>query len=501
MNKGMDIFGGAGGKRLFLPLLVLAGLLVLRFFLLGTYPLMDTTEARYADVARWMYATGDYITPRYPHGVPFWGKPPLSFWFTAVSFKLFGLNELAARLPSLVFSAGTVFCTYLAASRIFGRGPAILSAIILSSCAVFFVLSGCVLTDTVLTFCTTLSMAAIVMVVTGDSGRAEKFWGYVFFLGMGLGLLAKGPVGLVLTLFPLFVWALWRGQVGTLWKRLPWGRGILLMLLISAPWYIAAEIKTPGFLNYYFIGEHFKRFIMPGWTGDLYGNAHLSPKGLIWLYYLTALLPWVFVLAACLVKLLKKGELLRESIGGVWGPYFLCWTLAPMVFFTMAGNVLPTYVLPGLPAFAILTGEAVSRVSALRGSAAPPPKFLKPSALYLYTALVPMLFIIASVAVLPKMGERKSHKYIGEYIEMQKHSEKDRVFYFDKLTFSADFYNNGKAEILNTMDLSGLPDIIHSKGSSFFIVRDEQIEIFLSNAGKDVRKDSVFGKYTVYREL
>ncbi len=501
MNKGMDIFGGTG-KGLFAPFLVLAVLLLLRFILLGTYPLMDTTEARYADVARWMYVTGDYITPRYPLGEPFWGKPPLSFWFTAFSFKLFGLNELAARLPSLLLSAGTVFFTYLAASRVLKRAPAILSAIILSSCGVFFVLSGCVLTDTSLAFCTTLSMASIVMALTGDGGRADRLWGYAFFAGMGLSLLSKGPVGLILILFPVFIWALWRGRLGTLWRSLPWVGGILLMLLISAPWYIAAEVKTPGFLDYYFIGEHFKRFIEPGWSGDLYGNAHLSPKGIIWLYYLMALLPWVFVLAACLLKILKKGGLVKECLGGIWGPYLLCWTLAPIIFFTMAGNVLPTYVMPGLPAFAILSGEAISRASALRENS-PPSRFLKPSALYLYASLVPLLFIIVSFTVLPQMGERKSQKRVGEYIKMHKSSEKDRIFYVDKLSFSADFYNNGRAEKLLDNDLPVVPDLLRDEGLSFFVIKDGQVELFLRyvSVGKDVRKESVFGKYTIYREI
>ena len=499
MNKAMDIFARSG-KGLYLPFLALALLFILRFILLGAYPLMDTTEARYADVARWMYATGDYITPRYPSGEPFWGKPPLSFWLTAISFKFLGLNELAARLPSLLFSAGTVFFTYIAASRLLGRGTATLSALILSSSAAFFIISGCVLTDTALTFCTTLSMAAVVMAFTCDSGRQVRLWGYLFFIGMGLGLLAKGPVAVVLTLIPLFVWAIWRGEARTLWRKLPWGSGVLLMLLISVPWHIAAEIKTPGFLEYYFVGEHFKRFVEPAWSGDLYGNAHNSPKGLIWLYYLSALLPWVFVLGGSLLNLIRNGSFLKESLGGVWGPYLLCWTLAPMVFFTMAGNILPTYVLPGLPALAILTAGAVSRVLASRDGL-PPLRFIKPSALYTYAAVVPVLFIIASVAVLPDKGERKSQKKVSEYIEMQKSSEKDRIFYLYKLSFSADFYSNGRAEMLRAKDLPGLPEILRSEGSSFFILKDEEVATFLSYAGKYVRKESAFGKYTVYSEI
>src|SRR5690606_21406355 len=100
------------------------------------------------------------------------------------------------------------------------------------------------------------------------------FWRYGFFIGMSIGLLAKGPLALVLIGGASLAWALWAPEGRKALKAQPWSAGLALMLAISLPWYVAAELKTPGFLRYFLVGEHFLRFVDAGWTGDRYGTAH-----------------------------------------------------------------------------------------------------------------------------------------------------------------------------------------------------------------------------------
>jgi len=327
-------------------LLALLGFAVLaRLLTLGAYPLFDNTEARYAEIARKMAQTGNWITPQFDYGVPFWGKPPLSTWATAGLFDMFGVNEFTARLSSLLFCLGVVWLTYYLADRRNGRGHGMAAVLVLSTTALFFVSSGGVMTDPALVLGTTLSMVAF--------WRADesRLWGYLFFAGMAVGLLAKGPVAVVLTMLPVAMWVLVRKNPRETWRRLPWVTGTVLMFALALPWYLAAEHATPGFLDYFIIGEHWKRFTVSGWHGDLYGTAHSMPRGIIWPLWLLAAFPWS-------LYLLRPASFRMENVKGLlgdgWRSYLLMWVLAPMVFFSFAGNVLWTYVLPGLPAFALL---------------------------------------------------------------------------------------------------------------------------------------------------
>lgn len=161
---------------------------------------------------------------------------------------------------------------------------------------------------------------------------SEPQWGregWLLFVGLAIGLLAKGPVALVLAGLPIVLWTAITGNVGSAWRALPWLRGSLLMLALSVPWYLLAERHTPGFLNYFLIGEHWRRFTEPGWAGDRYGSAHAMPRGTIWLYALAACLPWTVVLMIAAIgrrKALSSPAPIDER---AWRPYLLLWGLVP----------------------------------------------------------------------------------------------------------------------------------------------------------------------------
>lgn len=332
-------------------LLFLAAVLLLRLISMGAYPLMDTTEARYAEMSRKMLETGHWLVPQFDYGIPFWGKPPLSFWASAVTMKLGGINEWSARLAPFLasLSMGLLFFAWPFRSQ--SRQKAAACFLVLAASGIGFVASGAVMTDEFLALGIMLSMVSFWKTVSGPSVRIG--WKYLFFAGLAVGLMSKGPLALILAGFPIVLWTLWNKEWKNVWQRIPWIRGTLLMLALSLPWYLLAERETPGFLRYFIVGEHFQRFMVKGWQGDLYGSGHASPLGTIWLYGLTMFLPWTFLLPFLRMK--KPSVASGESVFPGESSFLWLWALSPLLFFTLARNILPAYVLPGIPAWCILT--------------------------------------------------------------------------------------------------------------------------------------------------
>ena len=284
-------------------LYILTGLILLRVISLALYPLMDTTEGRYGEMARKMAEMNDWITPWFDFGVPFWGKPPLSFWMSALGIKVFGINEFAVRFPQFLAAVTIVFICYDWAKRSFVNPFYVVS--ILSTSFLYILLSGAVTTDVALCIGSTLSLRSFWLSLRGaEVNRKREQW--LFFIGLSIMLYAKGPVGWVLVFIPIGLWALLTGSIKETWKGLPWVLGCILAIVISLPWYLAAEKHTPGFLHYFFVGEHWQRFTISGWKGDLYGTAHARPRGSIWLYLIVASLPWSLILPITIWKIGKS---------------------------------------------------------------------------------------------------------------------------------------------------------------------------------------------------
>lgn len=403
--------------------------LVARLLTLGLYPLTDTTEARYGEIARKMLETGQWLMPQIDYGVPFWGKPPLSFWLTAISYKVIGVTEFAARIPSLLLGVAVCGLAYVLASRRRGANHGLRTSVVVATSVLMIVSAGGVMTDPAMMLGTTLSMVAFWLAVT----TASRFWGYLFFLGLAIGLLAKGPVAMVLTLMPIGVWAVLTGRVREAWRRVPWISGMLLTAALVIPWYWAAEVQSPGFLHYFLVGEHWQRFTVSGWKGDLYGSGHPYPVGTIRLYALLGTLPWSPWLLWQLAR--RKAVIsirpLRSNDG--WFLYLLCWMLAPVVFFTMARNILPTYVLPGLIGFGLLTAEVWEQRQSR-----------EPTTPVQGLGLVsPMLVVVLVLVVWPYSGFQSQREIVSAYRTAR---QKDiPLVYFMQRPYSAEFYSRGSA--------------------------------------------------------
>lgn len=402
--------------------------LLVRLVLAAFLPMMDTTEPRYAEISRLMVERQDWVTPWFDEQTPFWGKPPLSIWAQAVAIHWFGANDLAPRLPSWLLAFVLAAMTAQLASRRSGRPAGPWAAIMLVTMALPFTAAGAVMTDMFLALGVMLSLTAFSMVLMG----ARALWRWLFFIGLAVSMLAKGPVGVVLTGIPVGFWFLVAGGWRQVWGVLPWIRGTLLTVALTLPWYLAAEARTPGFLDYFFIGEHVRRFTDAGWAGDLYGRAHEQPRGMIWLYWLAASFPWGLVLIWQACRKLSgstRAVPQRDPVTVL----LIGWLLAPMLLFTLAGNILWTYVLPGLPALAVLLAPAMS---ALRVT-------LRRVLLW----LVPMLALAGFVVVMHDPAHWRSERTNLDVIISHQGSLSD-VSYLRDVPFSARYYGAGSPRAL-----------------------------------------------------
>lgn len=408
-----------------------------RLLTLGLYPLTDTTEARYGEVARKMAELGNWVTPLYDYGVPFWAKPPLTTWLSAISIQLLGVNEFAARLPYFLLAVLIAWLLWRWVSRS-SASQAQLAVAMMSGTLLYFIASAAVMTDLGLVLGTTLAMIGFwAAFEEGESARPKEVW--LLFIGLGIGLLAKGPIAVVLSGLPIGLWMLLTGNIKASWQRVPWLKGSLLTLAIAAPWYVMAEIRTPGFWEYFFIGEHWSRFTVTGWAGDKYGTAHATQRGAIWLFALAAVMPWTVLLPLLWIgrKLIQTPQKFETpSYSRSLTIYLLAWSVASCLFFTMSGNILWTYVLPALPAMALLAARWLSRDARARWVSG-----VVAAGVLAMSLLVTAFFVREEVA-----DSWKSAKTVVQ--AHQTSASGQPLIFMGDLPYSASFYSKGKARAL-----------------------------------------------------
>lgn len=428
---------------------LLAGLLLValatRLIFMGLLPLMDTSEPRYAEIARFMAATGDWITPWFDKGVPFWGKPPLSFWCQALAFRLFGVNEFAVRLPSMLATLAILALIYIGTSRLRNRGTAWLAVVIYATSALGFVAAGAVLTDPFLVIGTTWILISLLLVTKEPT---SLWWRYGPFVGLAIGLLSKGPLTLVLCGVPIVACCTMNSDGRARLALFPWLRGSILTALLTLPWYIAAELKTPGFLDYFILGEHVWRFIDPGWVGDLYGSSHEQPRGTIWWFALQAAFPWGFVAIALLVA-----QVWMRRAGSSWWIVSIddrliwAWLLWPLIFFTVAGNILWTYALPSLPSLAMLLACTLNTQ---------PLSVWTRKAVIGLSLSVPIGTAAYGARFVIQPDNAKTEKQLLEAVQHQPDAATAQIVYVGEAPFSARYYSDGLVGSVEAAQLDAL---------------------------------------------
>ena len=326
--------------------LLFAFVVILFFYRLGGPALFEPDEGRNAEKAREILLLNDWITPHENfHAVL--DKPIFFYWLIALSYKLFGISEWAARLPSALSALGCVLVVYFFVRRWWGEWEARWSVLTLATSVGFFIFSRIVIFDMTLTAFITLALWAFYHAVH-ESGRKAR-WNTcaILYLALGAATLTKGLVGLVVPGLIFFCYLLLSKSWPVLGKiRLL--TGAALFVLVVAPWYILAETHNPGYLRYYLWEEHFGRFATMKFD-------RFSP----WYFYLyvapLGLLPWIFLLP-CTIQNYWRRKLDAKTL------WLILWAALPIVFFSLSKAKLPHYILPSFPPLAILIGVALPRV-------------------------------------------------------------------------------------------------------------------------------------------
>ncbi len=301
------------------------------FVFLGTRGLNEPDEGRYAAVGWEMAAGGSWLVPHL-NGFEHLQKPPLIYWCTAVSMKVFGYNEWAARMPSALAACGILLLTMAIARRLWSETRARIAAIVLVSTLLFFGLARVLTPDMLMSFFITAAIAALVY---------ERRW--LFFIMMGLGFLTKGPMALVVPLSAALGSHLARDR-SLPHVRFPWLRGMLVTLLIGLSWFIVLALLKPSLFDYFWRYELLDR---------LASNKHGRSKPL-WFFapvLIGGLLPWTFLIPG-LVRQAWLG-IRAKQVSPTQG-LLLGWTILPLIILSLSGSKLLTYVLPLMPAFALV---------------------------------------------------------------------------------------------------------------------------------------------------
>jgi 4-amino-4-deoxy-L-arabinose transferase-like glycosyltransferase len=311
----------------------------------GLYPLLLPDEGRYVGVAWEMLSSGDFAVPRLD-GLPFFHKPPLFYWTTALSLDIFGVNPWAARLSSVLAATLMVALMFWFLKNFGNPRLAAMAAIILATQPFFYGGSHYANLDmTVAGIISATVIAGAVAVFRRERGQSYAVVLALTYILAGLGFMSKGLIGVVLPGGIIFFWLLARRRFDSMLTLL-WLPGMALFLLVSLPWMLLMQYHYPNFFQYYIIYQHFERFLETG-----FNNPHP-----FWFYVpvlLALTLPW----SAQLWRLARRSNWVNNEDASVDG-LMLSWLLVVVIFFSVPTSKLVGYVLPALPPIAYFVAKA-----------------------------------------------------------------------------------------------------------------------------------------------
>jgi 4-amino-4-deoxy-L-arabinose transferase-like glycosyltransferase len=331
-----------GTARALLLILLLA---VVWFGPLDYRALIKSDEGRYAEIAREMHVTGDWTTPRL-NGLKYFEKPALQYWATAAAYGVFGESEFAARLWPALTGFLTILFAGFAARRVFGDVYALPVAAVLASALWWNGMSHINSLDAGVASFLAMAVFALLLAQRDGIGRnAERNWMLACWAAMALAVLSKGLIGLILPGGALVAYTL-LARDWALWRRLHIVPGLVLFLAIAAPWFVAVTRANPEFFHFFFIHEHFERFLT---------TTHR--RGAPWWYFvpvlLASVLPWLPALPGAVAAAVRRGA---QRNGFRPALLALVWAVVIFLFFSASSSKLRSYILPLVPALALLIG-------------------------------------------------------------------------------------------------------------------------------------------------
>jgi 4-amino-4-deoxy-L-arabinose transferase-like glycosyltransferase len=322
-----------------LPWLLILAVAFVLLYQLGSAALFEPDEGRNAEKAREILLLNDWVTP-HENFYPVLDKPIFFYWLIALSYRLFGLSEWTARLPSLLSALGCVLLIYLFSRSHWGRWVALWSALVLVTSVEFFLLARIVIFDMLLTLFQTVALLAFYEAAHTEN-RRRRVACLTLYLALGAGTLVKGLVAVVIPGIVFLLFILLRGRWDIL-RRIYLIPGAGVFLAVVLPWYLQADAQNPGYLNYYLWAEHFGRY-----TSATFDRS--EP----WYYFivvgLVGFFPWTLILPWIIKHFWRRG----------WDDktlYLMLWVSVPLLFFSASHSKLPHYILPIFPALSIMAG-------------------------------------------------------------------------------------------------------------------------------------------------
>ena len=314
------------------------------FGFLDLRPFAVPDEGRYVEIPREMVTTGDYVTPRL-NGLKYFEKPPFMYWVQSFFIKTFGIKEWAMRLPLAIMGLLGCFMIYGVGRSFFNRLSGLIAASVLGSSLLYIVLSQLITLDMGVSFFLTGSLLSFIVAVNSNNKRRRVFM-YSAALFAALSVLTKGLIGLALPGLIVLIWIALTNN----WKLL--GQiylptSIILFFAITIPWHVLVSLRNPEFFDFYFINEHFTRYLT---------NVHRRYQP-FWFFIpiiIAGFLPWTSFMLKAFYKNLKQIKNNQNML------FFMLWAAVPFIFFSISNSKLIPYILPIFPALALITGQYIA---------------------------------------------------------------------------------------------------------------------------------------------
>ncbi len=314
------------------------------FGTLESRKLVKPDEGRYGEIPREMVATGDWLTPRL-NGFKYFEKPPLQYWATAAGYKVFGEHQWTVRLwPALTGFLGILFTGFVAA-RLFGATAGWVAASVLGGSLLYVLLGHVAVLDMSLSVFLASAIFAFVLAQRDDASPQEtRNWMWSAYALLALAVLTKGLIGMVLPAATLVAYTLWQRD-WALWRRLHLVSGLAIFFAIATPWFVAVSLANPEFFNFFFIHEHFQRFLTKV-------HRRYAPMWFFVPVLAVGLAPWTLALFGGMWSAVKRNTALRFQPQR----FLLVWIVVVFGFFSVSSSKLVPYILPLFPALAVLIG-------------------------------------------------------------------------------------------------------------------------------------------------
>lgn len=335
------------GLSFYIPFLIFVLGAASILYHIGSAGLFETSEGRYASVARAMLDSGDWLTPVH-NGLKHLTKPPVTYWASALGMKFFGINEFGARFFLAIAAGLTALGCFLIGNALFDLSTGLLAALILC-CSMFFqVQFRGLTTDPFLTMFETFMVFAFIKYLQNFRRRQEKRWENIFWFLAGMAMLTKGPPGLLplLGLIPACLLANKKEEMKSLFKSVS---GWVIFVVFGLGWYLILALKTPGLLGYFLLDETINRVASSSHqrSGPFYLFLILLPAGIF---------PWTsFFIRGLKNSFRRQKEEFAEKL-------LLFWLFGPLIIFTLSRSKLAAYVLPLLIPVALIAALAAKQI-------------------------------------------------------------------------------------------------------------------------------------------